>query len=434
MTLNVLLIVIAIPLVVVAGILAATEAAISRVRASRAQELLDQQRHGAASLLVVAEDPARYVNVLLFLRIGFMTTATVLVVNVFVRQWGLTWWSVLGAAVLMATVNYVMVGVAPRTVGRQNPVRVGLATAGFARGLARFLSPLTSALILLGNAITPGKGYKEGPFSTEAELRELVDLAEANRVIEDDERKMIHSVFDLGDTVVREVMVPRTEMITIERGKTLRQAVSLSLRSGFSRIPVTGEGPDDVVGLAYLKDVARRTYDHRDAESIERVDTVMRPVTFVPDSKPIDELLREMQAARVHMAVVVDEYGGTAGLVTIEDILEEIVGEIADEYDTGAADVESLEDGTVRVSARLPLDDFAEIVGMQFDDEVDTVGGLLAERLGLVPIAGSTVEIDGFSLVAESGQGRRNRITSVLLVPRSGDAARQLDGVSDGRR
>jgi len=382
MTLNVLLIVIAIPLVVVAGILAATEAAISRVRASRAQELLDQQRHGAASLLVVAEDPARYVNVLLFLRIGFMTTATVLVVNVFVRQWGLTWWSVLGAAVLMATVNYVMVGVAPRTVGRQNPVRVGLATAGFARGLARFLSPLTSALILLGNAITPGKGYKEGPFSTEAELRELVDLAEANRVIEDDERKMIHSVFDLGDTVVREVMVPRTEMITIERGKTLRQAVSLSLRSGFSRIPVTGEGPDDVVGLAYLKDVARRTYDHRDAESIERVDTVMRPVTFVPDSKPIDELLREMQAARVHMAVVVDEYGGTAGLVTIEDILEEIVGEIADEYDTGAADVESLEDGTVRVSARLPLDDFAEIVGMQFDDEVDTVGGLLAERLG----------------------------------------------------
>ena len=144
--------------------------------------------------------------------------------------------------------------------------------------------------------------------------------------------------------------------------------------------------------------------------------------------------MREMQAARVHMAVVVDEYGGTAGLVTIEDILEEIVGEIADEYDTGAADVESLEDGTVRVSARLPLDDFAEIVGMQFDDEVDTVGGLLAERLGLVPIAGSTVEIDGFSLVAESGQGRRNRITSVLLVPRSGDAARQLDGVSDGRR
>ena len=159
MTLNVLLIVIAIPLVVVAGILAATEAAISRVRASRAQELLDQQRHGAASLLVVAKDPARYVNVLLFLRISFMTTATVLVVNVFVRQWGLTWWSVLGAAVLMATVNYVMVGVAPRTVGRQNPVRVGLATAGFARGLARLLSPLTSALILLGNAIKIGKAH-----------------------------------------------------------------------------------------------------------------------------------------------------------------------------------------------------------------------------------------------------------------------------------
>jgi CBS domain containing-hemolysin-like protein len=279
-------------------------------------------------------------------------------------------------------------------------------------------------LILVGNAITPGKGYRDGPFSTEAELRELVDIAEANQVIEEDERQMIHSVFELGDTVVREVMVPRTEMIFIERNKTLRQALSLGLRSGFSRIPVVGDSLDDVVGVVYLKDVTRRSFDHRDAESIERVDSVMRPVTYVPDSKPVDDLLREMQAARVHLAVVIDEYGGTAGLVTIEDILEEIVGEIADEYDEEQPDIEHRADGSIRVSARLPLDDLGHLLKQSFDDDVDTVGGLLAERLGKVPISGSSITVDGYELVAESVGGRRNRITSVVVIPDEAIGAR----------
>ena len=195
------------------------------------------------------------------------------------------------------------------------------------------LGPLPQLLILVGNALTPGKGFREGPFASEAELRELVDLAEENQLIEDREREMIHSVFELGDTIVREVMVPRTDMVFIERHKTLRQALSLALRSGFSRIPVVGEGADDVVGVAYLKDSSARTYEHREGESAERVESVMRPAIFVPESKPVDELLREMQAQQTHMAIVVDEYGGTAGLVTIEDVLEEIVGEITDEYD-----------------------------------------------------------------------------------------------------
>ena len=199
--------------------------------------------------------------------------------------------------------------------------------------LARVLGPLPQLLILVGNALTPGKGFREGPFASEAELRDLVDLAEENQLIEDRERMMIHSVFELGDTIVREVMVPRTDVVFIERTKTLRQAMSLALRSGFSRIPVIGEGIDDVLGVVYLKDIVRRTYVHRDGESVEKVDSVMRPAVFVPESKPVDELLREMQAQQTHVAIVVDEYGGTAGLVTIEDVLEEIVGEITDEYD-----------------------------------------------------------------------------------------------------
>jgi CBS domain containing-hemolysin-like protein len=227
---------------------------------------------------------------------------------------------------------------------------------------------------------------------------------------------MIHSVFELGDTIVREVMVPRTDVVFIERHKTLRQAMSLALRSGYSRIPVIGENLDDIVGFAYLKDITKRVFDRREAESTERVDSVLRQVLYVPDSKPIDALLREMQAERKHVAVVVDEYGGTAGLVTIEDVLEEIVGEITDEYDVAHVEVEHLDDGAARVSSRLPVDDLEEVTGVAVeDDDVDTVGGLMAKHLGRVPIAGSVVEAHGLRFEAETPAGRRNRIGTVLI-------------------
>ncbi len=285
-------------------------------------------------------------------------------------------------------------------------------------GLGRVLGPLPRLLILIGNALTPGKGFSEGPFSSEAELREMVDLAEASSLIESDESKMIHSVFELGDTSVREVMVPRTDVVYIERTKTLRQAMSLFLRSGFSRIPVAGEDLDEIIGFAYLKDVSKRVFDRQAAQTTEHVDSVMRPVFHVPDSKPVDDLLREMQAQRRHIAVVVDEYGGTAGIVTIEDILEEIVGEITDEFDTEEASVEELSDGSKRVSARFPVDDLDEILGGSFeDDEVDSVGGLMAKHLGKVPIPGSTVEVEGWLFRAEEVKGRRNRIGTVLITP-----------------
>jgi CBS domain containing-hemolysin-like protein len=239
---------------------------------------------------------------------------------------------------------------------------------------------------------------------------------------------MIHSVFELGDTIVREVMVPRTDMVFVQRDKTLRQALSLALRSGFSRIPVVGENQDDVIGIAYLKDLVTSSQEHPEQESVASVTSVMRPATFVPESKPVDELLREMQQLRIHLAIVIDEYGGTAGLVTIEDILEEIVGEITDEYDHEQPTVEWLSAERARVTARLPVTDLEELFGTTIEaEDVETVGGLLAHALGRVPIAGSVATVAGLKLTAESLAGRRNRIGTVT-VERSGEKAQQAAG------
>ncbi len=239
---------------------------------------------------------------------------------------------------------------------------------------------------------------------------------------------MVRSVFELGDTIVREVMVPRTDMVFIEADKTVEQALSLALRSGFSRIPVVGANTDDVVGIAYLKDIVAWAHEHEgagdnQAGATEKVAAVMRPATFVPDSKPVDQLLRQMQAQRIHVAIVIDEYGGTAGLVTIEDILEEIVGEITDEYDNEQPPVEHLENGAARVTARLPVAELAELFGVQIEaEDVETVAGLLAHALGRVPIAGSTATIGGLRLTAENLAGRRNKIDKVLVEPEPVDS------------
>ena len=418
-------IVLSVGLIGLAGLLISAETAINRVSRGRIDDIRRESGKRAEKLLVVLADRARYVNVLLFLSTSATVTATALVT--FALYDVLTvhgTWPVGGAlafaVVIMVVIAYVALGVAPRTLGRQHAERIALSAAGPARFLAVVLGPLATLLIHIGNALTPGRGFREGPFASQAELLELVDQAKADSLIEDDERQMIHSVFELGDTFVKEVMVPRTEVVFIERDKSLRQAMSLGLRSGFSRIPVIGENADDVVGIVYLKDMMRRTFEHRDAEHDELVESLMRPPYFVPDSKPVDSLLRDMQSARVHMAIAVDEYGGTAGLVTIEDALEEIVGEIADEYDTAAPEVAALPDAAFRVSARLHVEDFADLVGVEIDGEeegVDTVLGLMAKRLGRVPIPGAVVEEFGWRLTAEQGAGRRHRIGTVLLEP-----------------
>jgi CBS domain containing-hemolysin-like protein len=230
---------------------------------------------------------------------------------------------------------------------------------------------------------------------------------------------MIHSVFELGDTLVRELMVPRTEMVWIEGSKNLRQGLSLALRSGFTRIPVIGENLDEILGIAYVKDLARRTHEYREAELTELVSQHIRGATFVPETKTASELLKEMQRDQIHLAVVVDEYGGTAGLITIEDILEEIVGEIADEYDDDVEEFEWVSTTQVRVSARLHLEDLADKLEFELSEDekedVDTIGGYVAKSLGRVPIPGSTLTLKGWVVTAERPIGRRHRIATFLV-------------------
>ena len=410
------LLAIALILVFIAGVLVAAESSIARVSRVTIEQLKKDGNKRAEKLFNLLDDRAKYVNALLFAHLTLSTISIVLVTDALIGFYGDNLMAVGISAAIMIVVGYVFLGVAPQTLGRQKPERIALATLGLTRLITVFLDPLSRLFIALGNAITPGKGFREGPFSTQAELRELVDLAGADSVIEDEERQMIHSVFELGDTIAREVMVPRTEMVWVESTKTLRQAMSLGLRSGYSRIPVVGESIDDIVGVVYLKDIAKRTFEHSESQTTERVSDLMRPAYLVPDSRSVDELLRDMQAARTHMAVLVDEYGGTAGLVTIEDVLEEIVGEISDEFDVAAPDIEDLGNGDYRVSARLHVDDLAELLEIEIDEEgVDTVAGLMAKRLGIVPISGAQVDIGDYLLTAESASGRRNRISTVLV-------------------
>jgi CBS domain containing-hemolysin-like protein len=412
-------------LVVLAGVFSAADASLSLYSRARADELVGEGRAGAKRLVALLDDRARYLNTAILLRLLCETGAAVLLTLV-VLDWydGSRWATILTAVGIMLVVSFVVIGVAPRTVGRQHADRVAPVAAVILTFATGILGPIPQLLILVGNAITPGRGFRSGPFSTETELRELVDYAEASAVIESGERAMIHSVFEFGDTIAREVMVPRGDVVYIERNKNLRQTLSLFLRSGFSRVPVIEENLDDIVGFAYLKDVVRRDFEDPEVELTQRVGEVMRPALYVPESKPIDALLSEMQATRQHIAVVVDEYGGTAGLVTIEDLLEEIVGEITDEYDAEQVETVSLDDGSVRVSSRFPIDDLDELFGFDVEDEdVDSVLGLMAKNLGRVPIPGSHVEAHGLHFVAEAATGRRNKIESVLVsrIPEEAD-------------
>ena len=412
-------------LIAAGGLFAAFDAAINTVSIARVEELVRNERPGALRLVRLLRERPRYINLVVLLRITCEVSATVLLVAYISDDFGMTW-GLVAAAAIMTVINFVVMGVGPRTLGRQNAYSIALFAALPLQFISVLLTPISRLLVLLGNALTPGRGFSNGPFSSEIELREVVDLAQQRGVVADDERRMIQSVFELGDTPAREVMVPRTEMVWIESGKTAGQATSLAVRSGHSRIPVTGENVDDIVGVVYLKDLVGRTYHSDDASRGVKVLDVMRPAVFIPDSKPLDELLREMQRDRIHMALLIDEYGATAGLVTIEDVLEEIVGEIADEYDTDeVAPVESLGDNMFRVSARLPIEDVGELYGIEFDTdlEVDTVGGLLALELGRVPLPGADVVSHGLRLLAEGGPDQRGRmrIGTVLLSPAEPD-------------
>ncbi|MHA6525239.1 hemolysin family protein [Tessaracoccus sp. G1721] len=398
-----------------ASVLAAVETALGVFTRARAERLVEQGERGAQRIKLIAEDPAPSINAVMFTRMALETSSIVIASLVVFTQFQMDWQRALVTIGVMLAVSFILWGVAPRTLGRQNPEQTMRMFAPLVSGLTTIFGPVAQLMILLGNALTPGRGYADGPFATEAELRDLVDIAEKQELIEAGESKMIHSVFELGDTLVKEVMVPRTDVVFVTRDTTLRQLLSLALRSGFSRIPVVGTNLDDILGVVYLKDVSKRVYDFPDAERHESVAELMRPATFCPDSKPVSDLLRDMQLSHSHLVVVVDEFGGTAGLATIEDILEEIVGEIVDEYDQDAPTVADLGEGRYRISSRLPVDELGALFGVDLDDDdVETVGGLMAKQLNVVPIPGARTVVGDIELIADRAVGRRHQIGTVL--------------------
>lgn len=401
---------------ILACLLAAIEAAVAHMTKGKAERLVEEGVPKADRLLLLAQDPAPTINSLMFTRMGLEITSISLVGIIIFNHFALDWMRVLITGGVMLVISFILWGVGPRTLGRQNPVRTLQLFGGLANLITTVFSPIAQLMVLIGNALTPGRGYADGPFANEAEFLDMIAAAQEHDVIEDRESKMVRSVFELDDTLVRELMVPRTDMVYIQHHKSLRQLLSLALRSGYSRIPVVGEGLDDIVGIAYIKDASKRIFDYPEAERGETVRDVMRPAEFCPDSKPVSQLLREMQRNHSHMVVVVDEFGGTSGLATIEDILEEIVGEIVDEYDQEVDAVEALGQGRYRVSSRLPVDELGELFDMKLDDEdVETVWGLMAKQLNLVPIPGSRTIYEGIEMIADRTVGRRHQIGTVLV-------------------
>lgn len=416
-------------LMVFAALCAAQDTALNNVSPARVVEIAHEDELGSRKMLYVVEHRDTYSALIVFLRTTFELVATILFATLFLETVGTmegrgtgTAWALVYAGIVSVLCSYVVAGVSARTLGLQKPYTVLRYTAALLIAFGWVFRPISRLLVRVGNAVTPGKGFKEGPFSTDIELKEFVTLAQQRGAVEDDEREMIESVVQLGTNNARSAMVPRTDMVWIESTKTANQAIKLAVKSGFSRIPVIADTVDDVVGTVYLKDLVAYTYSEvEDADSVT-VGELMRPAWFIPDSKSLDDVLDEMRAKRNHIAVLIDEYGGVAGLITIEDILEEIVGEISDEYDASeVAPLEELGDNRWRASARLSIDDLAEAVGVEFReellDEVDTVGGLLAYELGRVPLPGAHIHTDTLDLVAEAGHDHRGRrrVTTVLV-------------------
>ncbi len=405
---------VAVVLVVFGGLLAAADAALTVLSRSDLVDLAATSR-SRRSLLAISRDPGAHINALNFMRIVAETVAAVLVTLSFAAIFTDWWWALLVSALIMIAVSFVLVGSSPRSVGRANAKPVIRVAAPIVRATRVILGPIADALVALGNRVTPGRP-RTATFSSEEQLLSMVDEATELDVLEEEDRELIHSIFEFNDTVVREVMIPRTDMVTIDADASMGASMGLFLSRGVSRMPVLGEDIDEVLGVLYLRDVARLVYEQTlDADSITAGE-LARPALFAPESQKADSLLRQMQLESNHLAMVVDEYGGIAGLVTLEDLIEELVGDISDEYDREVAEIEELPDGRYRVSARLPIDELGDLFGLELeDDEVDSVGGLITKALGRLPIAGSSAGVSGLILTAERTEGRRKRLSTVIV-------------------
>lgn len=405
---------VAVLLVVLGGLLAAVDAALGVLSRSDLVDLASTAK-SRKSILAIADDLGDHVNAINFMRIVAETTAAVLVTLAFAYTFADWWWTLLLSALIMTAVSFVLVGSSPRSVGRVHARGVVRFSAPIVRVVRLILGPIADALVALGNRVTPGRP-RSATFSSEEQLLSMVDEATEQDVLEEEDRELIHSIFEFNETVVREVMIPRTDMVTIDADENLNTAMGLFLGKGVSRVPVIGEDIDQVLGVLYLRDLSRVIYENTLEGSTLTTQELARPALFVPESQKADSLLRQMQLESNHLAMVVDEYGGIAGLVTLEDLIEELVGDISDEYDREVAEVEELDSGIFRVSARLPIDELGDLFGIELeDDEVDSVGGLLSKVLGRLPVAGSRVEHSGLILTADRTEGRRKRVSTVLV-------------------
>jgi CBS domain containing-hemolysin-like protein len=367
-------------LIALTGFLAMAETSLTRVSKVKAMSLVEEGRRGAQTVLRLVEQIEKVLPVVLFsLELCTLVAATLVGV---LSEHFLGAVGVVAATAFEVIVVFVVAELAPKTWAVQHPERAALAAAPAIRILVAF-APIgwtARALIAVTNGLLPGKGIKSGPYTSDEMLRALANEAAHEDVIEHAEATLIHSIIDFGDTVVREVMVPRPDMIAVESYARITDVIDVVIPAGFSRIPVYAQGIDDIVGVVHVKDLMRAEREGRGAAEVA---AVMRTANFTPESKRVSELMREMQAGKFHIAMVVDEYGGTAGLVTLEDLLEELVGEITDEYDTELVRPETLADGTLVVEARTPIDEVNELleslgqIPLPESDDWDTVGGLV---------------------------------------------------------
>ena len=396
----------------ISGVLALAETAFTRVSRIRLRTLDEEGDKRARRVVRLLEHPERTLNSILLLVLGCQMIGATILGTVLEPSLGAA-----GVAVgifIEIFVVFTLFEVVPKTFALQHSERAALAISpllGFVTGFWP-LRVMTRGFIGFANVVLPGKGLRHGPFTTEAEILTMADVAAEQSTIETEERELIHSIFEFGDTVVREVMLPRTDMVAVEADATVDEAIETAIGAGKSRLPAYEDTTDNIVGLVFLKDLVARSSA---GEGAEPVRSSLRSAHFVPESKRVAELLREMQTEKFHMAIVVDEYGGTAGLVTMEDLLEEIVGEITDEYDVPEPVVERLANGALRVPGRTPIDEVNELLDVELpQDEWDTVGGLVFNTLGHVPIEGECLHVDGLEFCAERVQGRR--IVSVIIT------------------
>ncbi len=396
-------------------VLAIAETAVLRMSRPRARALADDERRGAKMLVKVLDEPEATVNAVTLLALGAqIVTANVL--GILLAD-GLGPWGLVVGLVLNVVVFFVFAEAAPKTWALQHSTRAALAVAPFLYVLTQFWPLKWAVRGLLGfvNWILPGKGLKDGPFVTEREIRELADVAVAENEIEADERQMIHSIFEFGDTVVREVMRPRPDIVAVEVGQRVDDAIGRMIDAGFSRLPAFEDASDNIVGLVYLKDLVRLSAQGDGAGDLR---SCLRDAQFVPESKKVSDLLHQMRTEKFHMAIVVDEYGDTAGLITMEDLLEEIVGEIADEYDVEEPEIERLSETVIRVPGGTNIDEINELLEVELpDDEWDTVGGLVLNLLGRVPDDGDCIEFAGLEFCAERVENRRVQSVLVTVLP-----------------